>query len=46
MAVAGHSSLAAAEAVAAEIKAKGRCALAAQCNVAAAADVEKFVSQV
>ena len=46
VAVAGHSSLAAAEALAAEIEAKGRCSISAQCNVAVAADVEKFVSQV
>ena len=46
VAVAGHSSLAAAEAVAAEIQAKGRQALAAQCDVSDAAQVEKFVSQV
>ena len=46
VAVAGHSSLAAAESVAGEIQAKGRRALGAQCNVADAADVEKFISQV
>ena len=46
VAVAGHSSLAAAEAVAGEIQSKGRQALAARCDVAVAADVEKFISQV
>ncbi len=46
VAVAGHSSLEAAQAVAAEIEALGRSAIAAQCNVAEAADVEKFISQV
>jgi len=46
VAVAGHSSLAAAEAVAGEIQSKGRQAIAARCDVAAAADVEKFISQV
>ena len=46
VAVAGHSSLAAAEAVATEITAKGRQALAAQCDVSDAAQVEKFVSEV
>ncbi len=46
VAVAGHSSLEAAQAVAAEIEALGRSAIAAQCNVANAAAVEKFVGQV
>ncbi len=46
VAVAGHSSLEAAEGVAAEIEARGRRALAARCDVAVAAEVEKFVSQV
>jgi len=46
VAVAGHSSLEAAEAVAAEIEALGRAAIAARCNVADAADVEKFTRQV
>ena len=46
VAVAGHSSLGAAEAVAREIEALGRAAIAAQCNVSDAADVEKFISQV
>jgi 3-oxoacyl-[acyl-carrier protein] reductase len=46
VAVAGHSSLEAAQSVAAEIEAKGRCALAARCNVAVAAEVENFISQV
>ncbi|MGI4790815.1 MAG: 3-oxoacyl-[acyl-carrier-protein] reductase [Janthinobacterium lividum] len=46
VAVAGHSSLEAAESVAAEIQALGRQAIAAQCNVAVAADVEKFIGQV
>lgn len=46
VAVAGHSSLDAAQAVASEIEALGRSAIAAQCNVADAADVEKFVGQV
>ena len=46
VAVSGHSSLTAAEAVKSEIETLGRQALAAQCNVADAADVEKFVGQV
>jgi 3-oxoacyl-[acyl-carrier protein] reductase len=46
VAVSGHSSIAAAEAVKSEIEAGGRQALAAQCNVADAADVEKLVGQV
>lgn len=46
VAVAGHSSLAAAEAAAGEITALGRRSLAAQCDVSQAADVEKFVAQV
>lgn len=46
VAVAGHSSLSAAEAVADEIRGRGREALAFQCNVADAAQVEKFVSEV
>jgi len=46
VAVAGHSSLEAATAVAAEIEALGRRAIAARCDVANAADVEKFVAQV
>ena len=46
VAVAGHSSLAAAEAVAAEIRGAGRASIAAQCNVADSADVEKFIAQV
>ena len=46
VAVVGHSSLEAAQAVAAEIEALGRRAIAAQCDVANAADVEKFMSQV
>ncbi len=46
VAVAGHSSLEAAQTVASEIEALGRSAIAARCDVADAADVEKFVSQV
>jgi len=46
VAVTGHSSLDAAEAVAAEVTALGRQAIAALCNVAEAADVEKFTRQV
>lgn len=46
VAVAGHSSLAAAEAAAGEITALGCRSLAAQCDVSQAADVEKFVAQV
>lgn len=46
VAVAGHSTLAGAEAVAAEVRALGRQALAAQCDVADAAQVERFVAQV
>lgn len=46
VAVTGHSSLAAAEAVAEEIQARGRQSIAAQCNVAEAEDVEKFIGQV
>jgi len=46
VAVAGHSSLAAAEAAAGEVAALGRRSLAAQCDVSSAADVEKFVGQV
>ncbi len=46
VAVTGHSSLEAAEAVAAEVTALGRQAIAALCNVAEAADVEKFTQQV
>ena len=46
VAVAGHSSLEAAQSVAAEIEARGRRALAVRCNVAVAAEVENFVSQV
>jgi len=46
VAVAGHSSLEAAEGVAREIEALGRRAIAAQCAVSEAADVEKFMAQV
>lgn len=46
VAVAGHSSLEAAEGVAREIEALGRRAIAAQCAVSEAADVEKFMGQV
>jgi 3-oxoacyl-[acyl-carrier protein] reductase len=46
VAVAGHSSLDAAQRVAAEIEAKGRRALAVRCDVADAAQVEKFISEV
>jgi 3-oxoacyl-[acyl-carrier protein] reductase len=46
VAVAGHSTLAGAQAVAEEIRAKGRQALPFQCDVADAAQVEKFVSEV
>ena len=46
IAVAGHSSLEAAEGVAREIEALGRRAIAAQCAVSEAADVEKFMAQV
>ena len=46
VAVAGHSSLGAAEAVAGEIQTQGRQAIAAQCDVANSADVEKFIAQV
>lgn len=46
VAVAGHSSLEAAEGVAREIEALGRKAIAAQCAVSEAADVEKFMAQV
>jgi len=46
VAVTGHSSAAAAEAVAEEIKALGRSAIGVQCDVSAAAQVEQFVSQV
>jgi 3-oxoacyl-[acyl-carrier protein] reductase len=46
VAVSGHSSAAAAEAVAEEIRALGRSAIAAQCDVSSAEQVEQFVSQV
>ncbi len=46
VAVAGHSSLEAAEGVAREIEALGRKAIAAQCAVSEAAAVEKFMGQV
>ena len=46
IAVAGHSSLEAAEGVAREIEALGRRAIAAQCAVSEAAAVEKFMAQV
>jgi 3-oxoacyl-[acyl-carrier protein] reductase len=46
VAVAGHSSLSSAENVADEIRALGQGAIAAQCDVSRADDVEKFVSQV
>lgn len=46
VAVAGHSSLLGAEAVAQEIRALGRQAISAQCDVADAAQVETFVTQV
>ncbi len=46
VAVAGHSSLAAAKAAAGEITALGCRSLAVQCDVSQAADVEKFVAQV
>lgn len=46
VAVSGHSSLAAAEAVADEIRALGHQSIAALCDVAAPAAVEKFVGEV
>ncbi len=46
VAVAGHSSLEAAEGVAREIEALGRRAIAALCAVSEAAAVEKFMAQV
>lgn len=46
VAVAGHSSATGAEAVAEEIRARGRRAISAQCDVADAAQVEHFVAQV
>lgn len=46
VAVAGHSSLSAAQTLAEEIQGRGRQALAAQCNVADAGQVEKFVGEV
>ncbi|MGO8669873.1 MAG: 3-oxoacyl-[acyl-carrier-protein] reductase [Capsulimonadaceae bacterium] len=46
VAVTGHSSPAAAESVADEIRALGRDALAVQCDVSSAEQVEKLVSQV
>jgi 3-oxoacyl-[acyl-carrier protein] reductase len=46
VAVVGHSSLEAAERVAAEIEAKGCRALPAQCNVSCPGEVEKFISEV
>jgi 3-oxoacyl-[acyl-carrier protein] reductase len=46
VAVSGHSSLAAAQAVAAEIEALGRQAMAVQCDVSVAEQVESFVSGV
>ena len=46
VAVAGHSSLEAAEGVAREIEALGRRAIFAQCAVSEAADVEKIIAQV
>lgn len=46
VAVAGHSSLSAAEDLASAITKLGRKSIAVQCNVADAAQVENFVSQV
>jgi 3-oxoacyl-[acyl-carrier protein] reductase len=46
VAVTGHSSLAAAEEVAAEIRALGRQSIAAQCDVSSAEQVEKLLSEV
>src|SRR5258708_19905815 len=46
VAVTGHSSLSAAEDVASEIRELGREALAAQCDVSDAVQVENLVSQV
>jgi 3-oxoacyl-[acyl-carrier protein] reductase len=46
VAVSGHSSAAAAESVAEEIRALGRSAIAAQCDVSSSEQVEQFVSQV
>ena len=46
VAVTGHSSLDAAQAVACEIEAQGRAALAAQCDVTDAASVENIVGRV
>jgi 3-oxoacyl-[acyl-carrier protein] reductase len=46
VAVTGHSSLQAAEDVAAEIRTLGREAVAAQCDVSSADQVEKLLSQV
>lgn len=46
VAVTGHSSLAAAESVAEEIRAFGREAIASQCDVSVAAHVENIVAQV
>ncbi len=46
VAVAGHSSRDGAEAVAGEIRARGRQALAVQCDVSLAAEVEKTVAEV
>ncbi len=46
VAVAGHSSPQGAEAVAGEIRARGRQAISAQCDVADAAQVDDFVAQV
>lgn len=46
VAVSGHSSAAAAETVAEEIRALGRSAIAAQCDVSSSDQVEQFVSQV
>ena len=46
VAVAGHSSLEAAEDLAEAIKALGRQSIAVQCNVSDAAQVENFVSRV
>ena len=46
VAVAGHSSPLGAEAVAEEIRARGRQAISAQCDVADASQVDLFVTQV
>jgi 3-oxoacyl-[acyl-carrier protein] reductase len=46
VAVSGHSSQAAAEAVAEEIRALGRRAIAVQCDISSTEQVENFLSQV